>query len=130
MKIAIRVLAGLVTLLFVSTAMQWLFAPALAAEGLGMPLLEGVAASSQIGDLGAFFLVGAIMMGLGQRPGQSHWFYPPALMVGGAALVRSLAALLGHAAFVPRFIVLEIVMMVILLAAARLLAEDEGGRSA
>lgn len=124
MKIAIRVLAGLNALFFFGLGMQWLFAPAAAAEGLGMPLLEGVAASTQIGDLGAFFIASAIMMGLGQRPGQSHWFYPPALLIGGAAIMRTLAALLGHAAFAPQLIVPEIVMVAILVAAAKLLVED------
>ena len=35
--------------------LRWLVDPSGAAAGIGMPVLDGLARSSQIGDLGAFF---------------------------------------------------------------------------
>jgi hypothetical protein len=124
MKIAAHILASLIGIGFAIQALQWIFAPAAAAEGLGMPLLEGIGASTQIGDLGAFFLVSAIMIGLGHRHGQSHWLYPPAMLICGAAVMRTLAAVIGPAAFASQLIATEIVITLILLGAARIFAND------
>ena len=123
MTIAIRVLAGLPALMFLVQGIQWLVDPGAVATTLGMPLLEGIGASTQIGDLGSFFFCSGLMMAAGQLPGQSHWFYPPALLIGGAAIFRSLAHLVGHADFAAGLIVPEVVMTVILLLAARQLGK-------
>ena len=125
MVIVLRVLAGLAALIFTVQGIQWIAAPAAVAESLGMPLLQGTAASTQIGDLGSFFLVGGLMMALGQLPGRSGWLYPPALLVLGAAVMRTLAALVGYADFAPEFIVPEVIMGVILVATARRLASSD-----
>jgi hypothetical protein len=117
-KKILSVLAYLVSLLLLLSGLRWLLDPAGSAEGLGMPLLEGIGRSTQIGDLSAFFIVsGAFgLAGLVRR--QPVLLYTPAAMVGGAALFRSLATLQG-APFATQLIVLEIVMTVILVAAAR-----------
>lgn len=119
MKMASRVLSVLVGLMFLMTGINWIIDPASAAEGLGMELLQGVGASTQIGDLSSFFLSMAVMIGLAQRAGQRHWFYPAAMLVGTAAVTRTLAYLTGHAALGPQFIIPEILMTAILLLAAR-----------
>ena len=126
MLIALRIFSGLVALLFLVNGFQWIFSPANVAESLRMPLLEGSGASTQIGDLGSFFLVGGIMMALGQLPGRSIWFYPPAMLIFGAAVIRTLAALLGNASLELDVIVLEVVMSAILYFTASKLAEAEG----
>ncbi|MFP6641658.1 MAG: hypothetical protein VCC04_15545 [Myxococcota bacterium] len=125
MVIVLRVLAGLVALMFTVQGILWIAAPADVAESLGMPLLEGMGASTQIGDLGSFFLVGGLMMAVGQLPGRSRWLYPPAMLVFGAAVMRTLAALVGHADFAPEFIVPELIMGAILVATARRLASSD-----
>ena len=56
MVMTLRIVAGVIGLMLGVQAVQWMFMPATAAESLGMPLLEGVARSSQMGDTGAFFL--------------------------------------------------------------------------
>ena len=66
-------LSALVTLLFLVNGFQWIFSPANVAASLRMPLLEGSGASTQIGDLGSFFLVGGIMMALGQPAGVEEY---------------------------------------------------------
>jgi hypothetical protein len=124
MTIFIRVLAALPALLFLATGIQWLLQPEGAAAGLEMPLLEGVAASAQIGDLGSFFFVNGVLMALGQLPGRSHLLYAPAFLIGGAGVFRIAAALLGHAPFAVEFILAEAIMTTILLVAARRLGQS------
>jgi hypothetical protein len=129
MNIVIRILAALPGLLFLVTGVRWLLQPAAAAQGLGMPLLEGIGASTQIGDLGSFFFVNGVLIGLGLLPGKSHLLYAPAFLIGGAGVFRIMAALLGHAPFAPDFIVAEAVMTTILLVAAKRLGAPQEGQA-
>ena len=64
------------------------------------------------------------MMALGQMPGRSAWLYPPALLLFGAALIRTLAALMGNASFSLDFIGAEIIMGAILVFTARKISES------
>ena len=125
MKIVLRVLAILINLIMLANGVRFVLDPAGVAAELQMDLLTGVSASTQLGDIGGFFIAVAIMLGLGQRPGASHWFYPAAIMIGSAAIMRTLVAVAGHADFLPEFIVPEIAMATILVAAARA-RSDEG----
>jgi hypothetical protein len=114
MKLVFRVLSILIGVLFFLTSIHWLVDPEAAAEGLAMPLLSGLAASTQIGDISAFFLVIASFVALGQRAGHARWLIPAALLLAAAALMRSLAWLVGLAPFGTAFIVSEIVTAAIL----------------
>jgi hypothetical protein len=124
MKIVFRVLSILIGLGLLANGLGFLVDPAAAAESLGMELLSGVGASTQIGDISAFFVALAIMIALAQRPGESQWLYPATLLVAAAAVMRTLAWATGNAAFAPQFIVPEIVMATILFTAARLRADE------
>ncbi len=124
MKMTLRVLSILVGVMFLVQALGWLWDPTAAAAALEMELLTGVGASTQIGDIGAFFLSIAIMVGIAQRPGAGHWLYPAALLLFAAAVMRALAWATGSADFAPQFIAPEIVMGSILFFAARLRAEE------
>ena len=124
MKIAIRVIPLLFALMFLLTSLQWIVDPAGAARGLEMELQSGLGASTQIGDLGAFFFASSLLIGFGSLTGRSHWLYAPALLIGSAALIRSLAWASGNAAFGTKFIVAELVMTALLVAAARLRADE------
>ncbi len=125
MKKALRVISILIGVLAFANAMQFVFMPGRAAERLGMPVLEGLGASTQLGDIGAFFLAVAVFVGLAQRRGQARLLLAPAIMVGCAAVMRILVFLAGHADFAPQFIVPEAVMAGLFFAAARA-REDEG----
>ena len=114
LRIAVAVLGGFFTV----QGIGWLLLPASAAEGLGMPLLDGLGRSTQIGDFAAFFLVGGITMLLGSRPGRARWLRFPAALIGGAAVTRSLAWLLHGADFAALFITVEIGTFVLLWYAA------------
>lgn len=104
---------------FALQGIGWLVDPARAAAGLGMPLLEGMARSTQVGDLAIFFLVAGATMMLGTRPGRSGMLYFPAALIGGAAVTRTLAWALQGADFAALFIAVEVVVGVTLLQGAR-----------
>ncbi len=115
-------LRALVTLGGVAFAIQgllWLSAPARAAEGLGMPLLDGLGRSTQIGDLSAFFLLAGGTMILGARPGRAALLYVPAVLFACAALGRTIAWLAHGADFAAVFIGVELALAALLVATAR-----------
>jgi hypothetical protein len=115
---ALRFIVVLPGLLFVTMGLRWVIAPEGVAKELGMPLLEGMARSSQIGDIGAFFISGGIMALLGALTLQRTWFLAAAIMVAAVALFRTLAWLFHDAAFATQSIAVEVVVLAIVLAAA------------
>ncbi len=118
-KTILRGLTALLAFLFLAQGVRWLVAPATQAESLGMPLLDGVAASTQIGDLGAFFFAAGAYMAYALWTRKHDWLVVPASLFAAAALFRTLAWALGHAAFTAQFIVPEVVMAVVLMATLR-----------
>ncbi len=80
-----------------------------------MPLLDGLARSTQIGDLGAFFATSGITILLGVWKQERIWLYCGAMLLGGAAVIRTLSWAAHGADLATTFIVSEIVMMAILL---------------
>ena len=116
---AIKGLSGLFGAMMLSIGIRWLVDPAGAAAGLDLPLLEGAARSTQIGDLAAFFLMagGCALYGiLGGRPGP---LLAAATLVGLTAICRTLAWLLQDAAFATQHIGAEVVMTTLFLLAHR-----------
>jgi hypothetical protein len=65
MNKVLRIVVALTGLLFVLLGIRWLIDPTGSAADLGMPLLEGIGRSTQIGDLGAFFFSGGVMVIMG-----------------------------------------------------------------
>jgi hypothetical protein len=119
MRSRLRLAIVVLGVFFTLQGIGWLVDPARAAAGLGMPLLDGLARSTQIGDLAAFFLVAGATMLLGSRPGRARLLAVPAALVGGAAVTRTLAWLLQGADFAALFIAVEVVVGVTLLTAAQ-----------
>ena len=66
---------------FLINGLQWIIAPARIAEQLGMPLLEGVGLSTQIGDMGSFFITVGAMTLIGAITTTRHWFYAPSMLL-------------------------------------------------
>lgn len=121
----LRVLVALPAILFVVIGLRWIIDPAGAAAELGMTLLQGLGRSSQIGDVGAFFLSCGIMILLALVTGKRSWFQAPALMLSLVAVYRILAWLLHDAALAPDMIAVEVIVASLLLfASARLQRED------
>ncbi len=114
MNNAIRIVAALPGVFFVAMGVRWIADPS-AAGTIGLSLLDGVARSSQIGDLGSFFLSCGTMILIGVIRLKRTWLYAAALVIGGAALFRVLAWLIRDAAFTPDLIGPEIAFTAILL---------------
>lgn len=125
MKNVLRVVAGLLGALFFVMGLQWILSPANIAESLGMPLLEGVGLSTQIGDLGSFFITVGAMTLIGAITTTRHWFYAPSMLLLVAALYRTLSTLLYGAPFAISAIAVEVVVgLFLIFASSRIAIED------
>ncbi len=107
---------------FLVTGLRFAVAPAVAAKGLAMPLLEGAARSSQIGDVGALFLGIGLMMLTALVTRERTWFVAPAILLLLIAVLRILAWLFHGAALMVPMIIPELVIGALLLLAAKKLA--------
>ena len=123
----LRLALGVPAFLFGAQTLLWLFAPGRAAEGLGMPLLDGIGRSTQVGDFLGFFGALATMIGLGVALQRATWLRGAAVLLGGAALGRILAWALHGAPFAADFIGIEVVSAGLLLYGAS--QTGEGGPS-
>ncbi len=125
MKNVLRVIAGLAGTLFFLNGLQWIISPANVADSLGMPLLEGVGLSTQIGDLGSFFITVGAMTLIGAITTTRHWFYAPSMLLLVAALYRTLSTILYGAPFVMSAIIVEIsVGLFLIFAGSRIATKD------
>ncbi len=119
----IKLVAGLLGAMLLGIGVCWLLLPAVAAPLIGMEMLHGAAASSQIGDLGAFFIVAGGFALWGLYTGNATLLYTPAALVGAAAVFRIVAWYFHGAAFAAPMIVLELVMCRLFLMAQKRLAD-------
>ena len=125
MKNVLRIVAGLVGILFFLNGLQWIISPANVAASLGMPLLEGVGLSTQIGDLGSFFITVGAMTLIGAITTTRHWFYAPSMLLLVAALYRTLSTILYGAPFVMLAILVEVVVgLFLIFAGSKISIED------
>lgn len=125
MRSRLRIVTVLLGIVFTLQGIGWLVTPLRAAAGLGMPLLDGLGRSTQIGDFAAFFLTLGVTVLLGSRPGRGQLLVVPGAMLGAAAVLRTLAWMLNGAAFATAFIFIEVVASAVLLTAARRFAADD-----
>ena len=56
-----RLISGIIGVLMLLQALNWLFDPSSAAAGLSMSLLEGEGGNTQIGDFTSFFFTAGLM---------------------------------------------------------------------
>jgi hypothetical protein len=109
MQTALRWISRVLGAFFLLQGVGWLVNPAGAARGLAMPLLDGLARSTQVGDFAAFFLaIGATALA-GSRAGHARLLFVPASILGTAALGRTLAFALHGAGFATTFVLVEVV---------------------
>ena len=114
----LKTLVILPALLFLVMGLRILIDPAGGLAELGMPLLDGLGRSTQIGDLGAFFVTASILILLGVFTGKREWLYAPALLLGSTAVFRIWASIGHDAALAVPQIGVEIVVCGLLLFAA------------
>jgi hypothetical protein len=119
MRTTLRILTILMGTGFALQGVGWLVAPERAAVSLGMPVLDGLARSTQFGDFAAFFLTLGVSILAGTRPGHARVLYFPAGLLGSAAVCRTVAWAVHGAAFATAFILVELVASLLLLAAVR-----------
>lgn len=119
-----RVLVVVPALILLFTGVRLIVDPAATVEELGMPLLDPLARSTQLGDLTAFFFTASLSALIGISTEQRFWFYPAAMLTGLTALFRLLAWLLHDAALTTQFIVMEMVFCSLFLLAARQIGRD------
>jgi len=113
-----RIVTLLMGVGFTLQGVGWLVAPERAAATLGMPVLDGLARSTQFGDFAAFFLTLGLSILAGNLSGRPRLLYFPAALLASAAFGRTIAWLAHGAAFATAFISVEIVASLILFTAA------------
>jgi hypothetical protein len=121
----LRIVLVLPAIAFLVTGLRFAVAPAGALKGLGMPLLDGAARSSQIGDVGALFLGMGLMILTALVTRERTWFIAPAILLALVAVLRLLAWLFHGAALVMQAIVLEVVIASLLVFASRRLTAEK-----
>ena len=124
MKSLLRIVAGLFGVFFVLMGLRWAFDPSSAANSLGMILLDGEALSTQIGDLGSFFITVGVMTLIGVITQTRYWFYAPSMLLLVAALYRSLATLMYGAPFALSSIIIELVVGLFLMVTGFRISKD------
>jgi hypothetical protein len=121
----LSIVVALTAVLFASIGLRWLVAPEGVAAEFGMTLMQGLGLSSQIGDLGAFFLSLSIFILLALTSGRRMWYHPALILLGLTAIMRVMAWLFHGASFAVDMIAVEIIVCVILyLGSTRLATED------
>ena len=120
----LKILVLLPAVLFLVTGLRWLVAPTGVASNFGLTLDQGVGLSSQVGDMSAFFLTLASCLLIALISGRRSWYYPPIMLLSFTAIGRIVAWLVHDAALALDLIAPEVIVSIILLIAARRLADE------
>ena len=110
-KLGMTTLLALLGIMFVFNGLNWYIDPAAAAEGLGMPLLQGGGLSTQLGDMSSFFLVLGLFVLTGVVTKNRQWFYAPVALLALAAIGRTLAWAVHDASLTVPLIIMELVIL-------------------
>ena len=121
----LKLLVLLPALLFLSTGLRWLAAPAGVAPDFGLTLETGIGLSSQVGDMAGFFLTLGLCILVALVTNRRVWYYPAMLLLLLTAIGRILAWLFHDAALATVLIAPEIFVFLILLVASRRLPDRE-----
>ena len=124
MRSTLRIVTMLLGVGFTLQGIGFLAFPHQAAASLGMPLLDGLARSTQLGDFAVFFLTLGVSILVGSTGGRARMLYFPAALLASAALCRTIAWAAQGADFAASFIAVEAVSSLILLTTARTTLED------
>ncbi|MDA8786354.1 hypothetical protein N9X86_03315 [Porticoccaceae bacterium] len=125
MNKVLKIVVALLAVVFASIGLRWLVAPEGVAAEFGMTLMEGLGLSSQIGDLGAFFLSLAIFILLALTSGRRSWYYPAIILLGLTAIMRTMAWMFHGASLALDMIAVEIIACVVLYLGSLFLADED-----
>ena len=120
----LKILVLLPAVLFLVTGLRWLVAPTGVAPNFGLTLDQGVGLSSQVGNMSAFFLTLSSCLLIALISGRRSWYYPAIMLLSLTAIGRIVAWLVHDAALALDLIAPEIIVSIILLIAARRLADE------
>ena len=120
----LKILVLLPAVLFLVTGLRWLVAPTGVASNFGLTLDQGVGLSSQVGDMSAFFLTLSSCLLIALISGRRSWYCPAIMLLSLTAIGRIVAWLVHDAALALDLIAPEIIVSIILLIAARRLADE------
>lgn len=115
MNRALKIAAGVTALGFICVGLCWWIAPAAAGALVGMTLLGGAGLSTQIADLGGFFLLLGCAIWIGLATSNRAWLYAPVLLLAFAIVGRLIAWFFHGAEFTFILIAAEAVVISILL---------------
>lgn len=115
MSFITKFLSSIPAVVFLIIGVFWVLQPGIMAENFGMVLSSDLGLSSQIGDLGSYFVSSALMIFYGIYTNNTHWFYPPILIMLLTALFRTLSTFLHDAPFAADMIGSEILFSGILI---------------
>ena len=124
-NIIARFLCLVPSLIFLSNAYSWVTNPSKASSDLGMPYLEGIGRSSQIGDFSAFFIGVGIFCFIGGIFKNISFLIAAIIILISAAAMRIIAWQLYSASFATLFIAVEIVSSIMLFSGIILFQKKE-----
>ena len=113
-----RLISGIIGILMLLQAFNWLLDPSSAAAGLSMSLLQGEGGNTQIGDFTSFFFTAGLMAIIGAYRNEHVWLFTTISLLGSAAVFRISAGLFHGADFLTSAIAFEIVASILLLISA------------
>lgn len=125
MKLILKILVTILSVLFIVNGVRWLVAPAGIAPMFGLELAAGIGLSSQIGDMAGFFLTLGTCALIGMISGQRLWFYPAIMLLGITATGRIIAFLVHDATLATQMIGIEAIAALVFFVASRNLASDD-----
>ncbi len=125
MGIAWKLAAGVPALLFICVGLAWWIVPGFISAQLGMPLLNGVGLSTQIGDLASFFLTLGSCILIGLASGNRVWLYPSIMLLSFATVGRILAWLIHGATLTVEMIAVEWITIAVLILVSREMAKQK-----
>ena len=88
MQIAIKVVVGLMALLFLFMGVNLMFDPVGGAPGFSLTPLGADGLNTIRGDLGGMFVTAAVLLVLGIIQQKAQWFYAGAILMGVIAFGR------------------------------------------
>jgi len=124
MKKLLLVFPAVPAAILIFMGVRWLANPYAAAQAQFMPLLEGMALSSQIADIGAVFFCMGCMILLGLITQNKTWIHATIFILITIAIMRIIAWLFHDAALAIPMIVVELVMSGMLYFAANKLSRN------
>jgi hypothetical protein len=123
-----RILSGLVGVVMLISALNWIIDPVAAAASLeikeslsevGGETLLG--RNTLIGDFTAFFFTASILSCLGSYRNEHEWLYGPLVLLGSAAIFRLTAGVMHGTAFWVTGIISEILFAIMLIVSMNLM---------